>query len=480
VKYDLKQEFGGRITVRELKECRDTAVELWHSYRERVIEHERIYWRIMQKTKYVDREDALAPVLHWWETTKKPRPPCQAERYAPRKLPRRANIKTTCFLHTRPTKLTRSWLEVYSPERRKHLWLPLNPSSYHLNQLQETKPKTIQLVKHVNGRWYAHVTIALVPPSVPSVKKPLAVVSFDLGMNKSVVAVLLTEKYPGTLYRQDVKYFDQQEKKNSINELDNQIASLQQKKEKYMKAGKSPKNIIRVLKRLAHQRRAVASQYDQELTAQITQWVQRLSHRYAVHVAIGELKGIRHSRRKGDGKSRKHRRELHRWAFARITTLLAYKLQRIGVPSAFFHPIREAWTSKTCSRCGSTNTARPFQALLRCHACGVHLQADENGALNIAFKLIVSLDEAALDPWLPRRLLAKKYPDRQGSFHQALTKAPHSGIPEEAGVSVASRSPPCTRVGSLTSRPIRGAEVPSPVDLGMESANHKPHFSTIL
>ena len=160
--------------------------------------------------------------------------------------------------------------------------------------------------------------------------------------------------------------------------------------------------------------------------------------------------------------------------------MLAYKLQRIGMPGEHFHPLREAWTSKTCSRCGSTDTARPFQALFICYACGVHLQADENGALNIAFKLIGSLDEAALDPWLPRRLLAKKYPDRQGSSHQALTKAPHSGPQEDGGVSVAGRTPPCTRVDSLTSRPLHGVEMPSPVELGMESANHNPPFSTVL
>ncbi|MHA2500382.1 MAG: hypothetical protein ACXAEL_12505, partial [Candidatus Hodarchaeales archaeon] len=70
--------------------------------------------------------------------------------------------------------------------------------------------------------------------------------------------------------------------------------------------------------------------------------------------------------------------------------------------------------------------------------------------------------------------------DRQGSSHQALTKTPHSRTPEGAGVSVAGRTPPCTRVEFLTSRPLRGAEVPSPVDLGMESANHKPHLSTVL
>lgn len=481
VKYDLKAQFGRRITVRELKECRDTAVELWHSYREKITEHERIYWKIMQKMKYVDREDALVPVLHWWETDKKPRPPCQAENYAPRKLPRRANVRHTAFLHDRPTKLTRSWLEIYFPERRKHLWLPLNPSSYHLNQLRETKPKTIQLVKHANGRWYAHVAIAFDPPPMPSTKKPLAVVSFDLGLNKSAVAVLLTEEHPGKLYRQDVKYFEQLEKKKVINELDNQIASLQRKIEDYIKDGKNPKNVIRALKRIAYKRREFAIQFDHQLTAEIAQWGQRLSHRYEVHVAIGQLKGIRQSRRKGDGQSRKHRRELHRWAFARISDLLAYKLQRIGVPSEQFHPIREAWTSITCSRCGSTDTSRPFQALLRCHACGVHLQADENGALNIAFKLIISLDEAALDPWLPHRLLQKKYPDRQGSSNQALTKTPQIGTPEEeAGVSVAGRTPPCTRVDSLTSRPICGDEVPSPVAAGTESANHNSApFSTV-
>jgi IS605 OrfB family transposase len=434
----------------------------------------------MQKAKYVDREDALVPVLHWWETDKRPRPPCQAERYTPRKLPRRANIKTTAFLQERPTKLTRYWLEVYFPERGKHLWLPLNPSSYHLNQLRETKPKTIQLVKHPNGRWYAHVTITFNPPPRPSAKKPLAVVSFDLGMNKSVVAVLLTENHPGKLYRQDVKYFEQQAKKNAINELDNQIALLQRKKEKYTQAGKNPKNIIRALKCRAHQRRELAIQYDQHLTAQISQWVQRLHHRYEVHVAIGELKGIRQSRWKGDGQSRKHRRELHRWAFARISDMLAYKLQRIGMPGEHFHLIREAWTSKTCSRCGSTATSRPFQALFICHACGVHLQADENGALNIAFKLIGSLDEAALDPWLPPRLLAKKYPDQQGDSHQALIKTSRSGTQEDGGVSVAGRRASCTQRTSLTSRSRRGDDVPSPVAAGTESTSYNSDsFSTV-
>ncbi|MHA2500439.1 MAG: hypothetical protein ACXAEL_12795, partial [Candidatus Hodarchaeales archaeon] len=108
VQYDLKAQFGRRITVRELKECRDTAVEMWHAYREKVNEHERRYWRILQNPKYIDKEDQLARVLHWWATQKKPTPPCQAANYTPRKLPRRANMGITAFLQERPTKLTRS------------------------------------------------------------------------------------------------------------------------------------------------------------------------------------------------------------------------------------------------------------------------------------------------------------------------------------------------------------------------------------
>ncbi|MHA2497627.1 MAG: hypothetical protein ACXAEI_19325, partial [Candidatus Hodarchaeales archaeon] len=164
VRYDLKAQFGHRITVRELKEGRDTAVAMWHAYREKVNEHERQYWRILQNPKYVDREDQLAQVLHWWATQKQPTPPCQAADYRPRKLPRRANVGTTAFLQERPTQLTRSWLEVYFPERGKHLWLPLNLSSYHRNQLQLGPIKTVQLVQHKNKRWYAHCTIKITLP----------------------------------------------------------------------------------------------------------------------------------------------------------------------------------------------------------------------------------------------------------------------------------------------------------------------------
>ncbi|MCW3981623.1 MAG: transposase, partial [Candidatus Bathyarchaeota archaeon] len=172
-------------------------------------------------------------------------------------------------------------------------------------------------------------------------------------------------------------------------------------------------------------------------------------------VAIGQLKGIRRTRWKGDGGSRQHRRELHRWAFARFATMLAYKLARISFPLDQFRLISEAWTSRTCSRCGSTDTRRPTQGLLLCRTCGLQLNADLNGAKNIGFRLIKSLDGTFLDQW--------------------LTKA---SLPEVREVGWKQLWRPRTQMASVTSRPSSGNETPSPVersaqDRGVEPVNRK-------
>jgi len=462
VKYDLKQRFRGRITVRELKECRDTAVAMWHSYYEQLLDHEFIYFKIMQKNKYLNQESELANILKWWETQKKPSLPCQATSYQPGRLPRRMNLGTTVFWHERQTtRLTRHWLEVYYPEKGNHLWLPLNPSAYHMNLLRGAYAKTVQLVKHHNRRWYAHVSLKYPDPEPQDHAKPLAVVSVDLGIKKAAVAVLLTADGLGELTARNIRIFESAEKKRAINELDNQIAALQRQKENYRRRGRSTYEITCKLKRLSRRRKQLAHHYDHELTAQLMRWVQRLAHKYRVYVGIGRLKGIRNSRRKGDGKSRKHRRELHRWAFARITTMLRYKLQRVGLSEEQVVLIREAWTSRTCCKCGSRNTERPFQALLRCHDCGAQLQADLNAALNIAFKLICLLrDEVGLDQWLIKPLLEGKYADKS--------------------VSSTGRKTSCTQESFSNSRPLSGDELTSAVSVGegtRNMTNHRLGFS---
>ncbi|MFX0201596.1 MAG: RNA-guided endonuclease InsQ/TnpB family protein, partial [Candidatus Hodarchaeota archaeon] len=440
VKYDLKNQYQRHITVRELKECRDTAIAMWHSYSESILDHEAIYWKIMRKIKYFNQESELAQVLQWWESEKKPSKPCQTEINHQNKLPRHANIKTTAFFHQRKTKLTPFWLELYYPEKGVHLWLPLNPALYHLSILKEGKPKTIQLVKHKNNRWYVHIAVDIPIHKQTTKKKPLAIVSTDLGMNKAATAVLLTADNRSGLHAKDIRFFEQKKKIRKINELDNQIASLQRQKAYYQQVKKNTKNITRKLKELSPKRKELAIQYDHELTSQISDWVEVLQHSYHLYVVIGKLRGIRKSRRKGDGKSRKHRRELHRWAFHRITTFLQYKLELAGLPLKQFHTVRESWTSKTCSKCGSTNTTRPIQSLVICQECGAKLQADINGAMNIAFRLIKSLtNETTLDHWLTKPLRAEKYPAKSVRVVGAIS-TPLSGDDTSPLVSHRSRT----------------------------------------
>jgi putative transposase len=269
--------------------------------------------------------------------------------------------------------------------------------------------------------------------------------------------VLLTSSSSFT--NKNIKFFNQPRKKRAINTLDNTIVSLQRKKAYYEQTQRSTKNIGRKLIELSQKRRDLAIQYDHKLTADLVDWINQLTHRYNVHVAIGRLTGIRASHQKGDGKSRYHRRKLHQWSFQRVTNQLKYKLTLKNFLLPYFHDIKESWTSRTCSKCGSRETLRPFQALVRCQSCGAQLQADINGAFNIAFKLIVSLsDEAALDHWLPNPLFVMKYHGKS--------------------VSTAGRKIECTSQSSLISSPFSGDERPAVVPPTVQNPQAVDRLST--
>ncbi|MFX0205887.1 MAG: hypothetical protein ACFFDT_07850 [Candidatus Hodarchaeota archaeon] len=75
--------------------------------------------------------------------------------------------------------------------------------------MKEGKPKTIQLVKHKSHRWHAHITVDIPIPKQSKKKKPLALVSTDLGINKAATAVLLTADNKTGLRAEDIRFFEQ-------------------------------------------------------------------------------------------------------------------------------------------------------------------------------------------------------------------------------------------------------------------------------
>jgi putative transposase len=94
-------------------------------------------------------------------------------------------------------------------------------------------------------------------------------------------------------------------------------------------------------------------------------------------LALETLKGIR-EREHGSGQMRWL---LGNWAFAQLGAFLGYKAQAVGLAVVEVDP---AYTSQTCSACGHCERSnRASQSKFCCQKCGLEINADQNGALNI-------------------------------------------------------------------------------------------------
>lgn len=172
-------------------------------------------------------------------------------------------------------------------------------------------------------------------------------------------------------------------------------------------------------------------------------YIQELSERYTLYVSLGKLKNIRNTARRGNYKGPKFRGMMHSWAFARITDSLKHQLAQLGWTikgkKSRFHVVPEAWTSIICWKCGRKGY-RPRQAKFVC-TCGFRTNADRNGSLNIArrlIKLIPSLrNDKELGRWtVPERAPAPKAGRKYSSKRKPLlpSKGQVSDLGESAAV----------------------------------------------
>lgn len=98
-------------------------------------------------------------------------------------------------------------------------------------------------------------------------------------------------------------------------------------------------------------------------------------------LAVGKLTGIRENKDFGKAGNQK----FHRWPHLKIRDQLRYKGEEVGIKVI---EISEAYTSQTCSRCGTIRKAnRVERGLYACSDCGMVINADVNGALNMLNKV---------------------------------------------------------------------------------------------
>ena len=81
-------------------------------------------------------------------------------------------------------------------------------------------------------------------------------------------------------------------------------------------------------------------------------------------------------------------REIQNQAWAQIRTMLHYKAEWAGRNLVLVNP---AYTSQDCSRCGTRNPGPTPDRVYHCRACGLALDRDENAAVNILRKGLLTL-----------------------------------------------------------------------------------------
>ncbi len=111
-----------------------------------------------------------------------------------------------------------------------------------------------------------------------------------------------------------------------------------------------------------------------DLLHKLTTKIADYAERNRLLVAVGDLSGIQKRDR-----GRIMNRKLHRFPHYSVRQMMEYKCKERGIE---YVEVDEAYTSQKCSRCGEMGNRRGGEFV--CPDCGLEIDADVNGARNIA------------------------------------------------------------------------------------------------
>ncbi|MHA2151161.1 MAG: zinc ribbon domain-containing protein [Candidatus Thorarchaeota archaeon] len=420
VPHDFKIRFP-RISQNEMTECRQTAAALYESY---------------LKLRMKKGWNASRP----------------ASINGSRRIPRWVFSQRFKLIENE-TSSSRWWLDIRdaldsAPEKRfRHdrLVIPLRISPFHLNQIKRGEMKAVQLFADRNRKWWVTIAVRIPITVSPEQNLPVAILGIDLGIEKAACSTLLTPEKT-----RETRYFVQSDKVANIQKYDRLVADLQREMYARRNDGLPADRVVERLRRMRSKRENVAREYDRVLVRQLLDYISELSEKYTLYVAIGRLKNIRMRAKRGNYRGRRFRGMIHSWAFARVTDNLRHRLAQLGWKvdgkDARLRAVPEAWTSIMCWKCGSKGK-RPKQNYFHCPSCGYSINADQNGSINIAARMLMltkslhsvrglGLWTRTLDKVRRARLKARKKSSKKSSKGKSLLskKEPASGFGESAAV----------------------------------------------
>lgn len=362
VPHDFKKRFP-RISANELSECRRTAVGMYESYlalrskkgrktsRPCIVNARRRLprWIFRQRFRLIERGDTNP---RWW-------------------IDLRDSFETVSK----------------TPLRYARILIPLKVSPFHLNQVRRGNVQALQIFADRRKKWWAAIAIRVPSPDYPENDLPPAVLGIDLGLKKAACTTLIT---PGKV--RETRYFVQKEKVKALAKYDRKVADLQHAMDLSRNSGLEYERLAKKLRSISSKRENVSKEYDHVLVRDILDYILKLSNRHTLYVAVGRLRNIRVSAQRNSRTSRRFRSVVHSWAFARITKNLGHQLAILGWRTSGsesrFRVVPESWTSIMCWKCGAKGK-RPKQSFFWCPSCGHKTNADRNGAINIAGRLIM-------------------------------------------------------------------------------------------
>ena len=212
---------------------------------------------------------------------------------------------------------------------------------------------------HKSGKWELHISVGY-PRSTQFHYEP-TVLGVDLGINNIAATYNTVTKKSYVVDGTDLI--------RRLEQTDDRIARLQ---------ARGSRSAYRRVAELRRCNRAMVRNILHQVSKRIIKSAKDAGCSY---ILMEDLKNIRNTaiHRKA------YNRRMHTWKFRELQSYVEYKAAMAGVNVRYIDP---AYTSRTCSACGSQHESRRKHSFT-CHSCGHTDHADINAAKNIAMSLVL-------------------------------------------------------------------------------------------
>jgi len=238
-------------------------------------------------------------------------------------------------------KLSKYWIKIPVYGIRGGIKLPIKP---HCEIDTNWEFREAKVFRRKNG-WFVHITVEKEVEIKQNYNNILAI---DLGIRRIATVVSTADKKP--------KFYGKE-----LRKVRGHYFFLRRKLGRLKK--------FKAIKKIGNKEKRVVDDLLHKISRKI---VNRAKEENAV-IVLGDLKGIRKQ-----NKGRKFNRKLNSFPYYRLSQFIEYKAAWEGIAVI---KVNEANTSKLCSRCGSQGLRHNGRFV--CPNCGIELNADVNGALNI-------------------------------------------------------------------------------------------------